>query len=189
MQIADLGFGIVNVRILALIIMKKDLSIIAGLVLLIAVIVVFGQGFSSATFLTNNVAQGQKDSGSSGIEEVSAKTLNVRAKVARSASARKKGLSDRDSLALDEGMLFVFDSAGEFGIWMKKMKFAIDIIWISEEKKIVDIVENAPPEPGKKDKELSIYRPKKGALYILEVNAGLSRLHGLMIGDEVRFNL
>ena len=67
------------------------------------------------------------------------------------------------------------------------MKFAIDIIWIDENKKIVDIATNVPPEPGKKDRELTIYRPGTDAKYILEINAGLSSLNNFQIGDQVEF--
>ena len=86
-------------------------------------------------------------------------------------------------------MLFVFENKGTYGFWMKDMEFAIDIIWIDENKNIVDIVENAAPQPGKKEKELTVYKPRNDALYVLEVNAGLSNLNNLQIGDKVAFEL
>ena len=69
------------------------------------------------------------------------------------------------------------------------MKFPIDIIWISEDKKIVDIAQSAAVEPGKKDKDLKIYRPEADSLYVLEINANLANLHNLQVGDDVFFEL
>src|SRR3972149_828825 len=165
--------------------MKKDLAIIFGLFLLIVVLFVFGKGFSTASYLgLQNQTQQRKDS-----ESVSAKALIIQAKVVTSPGDRKKGLSGLDSLPLNLGMLFVFENKGSYGIWMKDMKFAIDIIWIDEDKNIVDMMTNAAPQPGRSDKELTIYRPRSDAQYVLEVNAGLTSLHNLQIGDKVSFDL
>ncbi|OGD96115.1 hypothetical protein A3B52_00190 [Candidatus Curtissbacteria bacterium RIFCSPLOWO2_01_FULL_41_28] len=165
--------------------MKKDLAIIFGLFLLIVVLLIFGKGFSTASYLgLQNQTQQRKDSVS-----VSAKALIIQAKIVTSPGDRKKGLSGLDSLPLNQGMLFVFENKGTYGFWMKDMEFAIDIIWIDENKNIVDIVENAAPQPGKKEKELTVYKPRNDALYVLEVNAGLSNLNNLQIGDKVAFEL
>lgn len=169
--------------------LKKDLGIIFGLFLLIVVLLVFGQGFTTANFFRGETGAGQIFQKSNGLTVVVVRTLRINTKVATSAGDRKKGLSKRESLPLDEGLLFVFENKGLYGIWMKDMKFAIDVIWIGEDKKIVDIASNAPPEPGKKDGELKIYRPRSEAKYVLEINAGLAILHGLQIGDQANFEL
>ena len=165
---------------------KKDLAIIFGLFLLIAIILIFGKGISTISYLPQSQSQTQKENE---LQLISAKTLNIKVKVASKPDERKNGLSKQDLLPLDEGMLFVFENPGLFGIWMKDMKFAIDIIWINENKNIVDIVANAAPQPGKNDEELTIYRPRANALYVLEINAGLAALNNLQIGDQVNFEL
>lgn len=168
--------------------MKKDLAIIFGLFFLIVALLVFGQGYTSVSFL-----QGQGENGAvqkqKGKVTVGAGTLNIEATVARTVNERKKGLSKRDSLPLSEGMLFVFESKGAYGIWMKDMKFAIDIIWIDENKRIVDLATNVSPQPGKNDRELTVYKPRGEALYVLEINAGLATLSGLQVGDRISFEL
>ena len=169
--------------------MKKDLSIIFGLFLLIAVLIIFGQGFTSGSFLKNNGGVSQKSQKAKGFTTVNARSLSINAKIASLASDRKRGLSRRNSLPFNEGMLFVFENSGVWGFWMKDMKFAIDIIWIGDDKKIVDIATNVPPEPDKRDRELTIHRPRADAMYVLEVNAGLANLNGLAIGDKVDFAL
>ena len=165
---------------------EMDLAIIFGLFLLIAIILIFGKGISTISYLPQSQSQTQKGNE---LQLISAKTLNIKVKVASKPDERKNGLSKQDLLPLDEGMLFVFENPGLFGIWMKDMKFAIDIIWINENKNIVDIVANAAPQPGKNDEELTIYRPRANALYVLEINAGLAALNNLQIGDQVNFEL
>lgn len=169
--------------------MKKDLGIIFGLFLLIVLLLVFGQGFTSISMF--NTSQGTPSAvvKTEGTVSVTSGSFAVDAEVAAKASDRKKGLSKRDSLPINRGMLFVFDKSDKWAIWMKDMRFAIDIIWISENKRIVATSNSVTPEPGKRDNELTIYRPEVEAKYVLEVNAGLVNLNNLKVGDVVNFNL
>lgn len=176
--------------------LKKDLAIVGGLFLLVAVLLVFGKGFvtspSSIGTLQEGTPSGQTATPSArndGKIAISSGQLSVFARVADESDERKKGLSKMDGLPISEGMLFVFDKSDKYAIWMKDMKFAIDIIWIGQDKRIVDIAHNVPPEPGKDEDELAIYRPKTEALYILEINAGLASLNNLQIGEQVNFEL
>ena len=156
--------------------------------MIIAVLIIFGQGITTTSYFSpgSGRASEKKDHKLIG---VSVKTLSVEAIIARTPSERKRGLSRRESLPITSGMLFIFENKGNFGFWMKDMKFPIDIIWIDEEKRIVDIAANVRVEPDKKDRELAVYKSQAEALYVLEVNAGLSALHGLSIGDQVNFEL
>ena len=168
--------------------MKKDLATIGGLVLVIVVFIIFGRGFSTGSFITQTAtdsAQTQKKEST----QVAIKDLTIQTKIADEPKDREAGLADYSSLPLGEGMLFVFDKAESYVFWMKNVEFAIDIIWIDDQKKIVDIAPNVPPEPNKGEKELTRYKPKSDAKYVLEINAGLSSLHNLQIGDQVSFEL
>ncbi len=173
--------------------MKKDLAIIGGLLVLVVAILIFGGGFSSMGFIKNNTNEGTNSaSKSSNLKtdiKISVKTLNITAKVAASSNSRSIGLSKIESLPIGEGMLFVFEKRGRYSFWMKDMKFAIDIIWIDENKKIVNISNNAVPEPKKADKDLTIYDSSYDAMYVLEINAGLASASNLQIGDPVIFSL
>jgi len=168
--------------------MKKDLSIIFGLFLLIVALLIFGKGFTTASLVgpavdrTANISQ-------KGKVPLSVKTLSIDAVVAKTPAERKKGLSKKETLPLNTGLLFVFEKSGRFGFWMKDMKFAIDIIWIDDNKKIAEITKNIPPEPQKRENDLTIYRPSNDVMYVLEVNAGLSDFNNLEVGDTVNFNL
>ena len=175
--------------------MKKDLAIIGGLFMVVAGLVIFGRGFTSSQFagISPRPESTKSATQNKGVADVTIGTLKISAEVADTADERKKGLSDQDELPISIGMFFVFDKSGSYAIWMKDMRFPIDIIWIDDsqagEKKLVDIAENAVPEPGKKDEELKRYQPRSQAKYILEVNAGLVKLHNLQIGDKVTFEL
>lgn len=52
--------------------------------------------------------------------------------------ARQRGLSGREKLAKDEGMLFVFNYPSNYAFWMKDMKFDIDLVYIFD-RTVVDI--------------------------------------------------
>ena len=169
--------------------MKKDLAIIFGLFIVIAVIVVFGKGFSTFNFFSQTASTQEAKPQNRKETLIRIKDLSITAKIAANSKDRQKGLSKLESLPLDQGELFVFDKSDKYEIWMKDMKFAIDIIWIDQDKRIVDIASNIPPEPGKKDQELQRYQPKQEAKYILEINAGLASLHNLQVGDQLSFEI
>lgn len=169
--------------------MKKDLAIIIGLFLFIVVLLVFGRSYSSVNFVSPSTPSAGPTRKLTDSTTVLVKSLNIDSKIASKASDRKKGLGGRDSLPLNQGLLFVFDTKGQNVFWMKDMKFAIDIIWMDENKKIVDIYADVPPEPGKNDSELLRYKARGDSMYVLEINAGLASLNGLQIGDQVNFSL
>ncbi len=79
-------------------------------------------------------------------------------------------------------MLFKFDTPGIYGIWMKDMRFPIDIIWLDKNKKIVNLKRNVDPSTYP-----LVYYPPKESLYILEVRAGLIGDKDLKLGDEILF--
>ena len=109
----------------------------------------------------------------------------VKAEIADTTLKQIRGLMFRKNLPEDQGMLFDFNQDGFHGIWMMNMSFPIDIIWIDNEKKVVDIVRDVQPCRI----SCSTYRPKEKARYVLEVNANFTEKHGVNIGSELKFNL
>lgn len=104
--------------------------------------------------------------------------------VADTESSRLRGLMFRQSLDQDSGMLFIFEKEGRTGFWLKNVLFPLDIIWISKDKKIVDIQSDLPPC---KSDDCLIYYPGKDASFGLEINAGFAARHKLKVGDRVDF--
>ena len=97
----------------------------------------------------------------------------------------EKGLSGRTSLNPESGMIFLFKNPGKYKFWMPDMHFAIDIIWIDENKKIVGIHKDVSPEFDPENPEFFI--APKPAKYVLEVNSGFSEKNNIAIGNEVIF--
>jgi len=109
--------------------------------------------------------------------------VNVTASLSTTPDSQSKGLSIKDSLNENEGMLFIFESPQKYSFWMKDMKFPIDIIWINSTGKIVHIEKNLSPCylllpcPS--------YAPNNDSLYVLEVVSNFTNKFGVSVGDSV----
>jgi uncharacterized protein len=108
----------------------------------------------------------------------------IEVEIADTQAERSLGLSSRDSLPDDHGMLFVFDSADRYGFWMKDMKFPLDFIWISQGK-VIQVMPDIAPQPGVADDSLKVYKPDAAVDQVLEVNAGWAVQQGIKPGDTV----
>ena len=106
----------------------------------------------------------------------------INAEIAETDQTRTQGLSGRESLLENAGMLFVFDTSGIYGFWMKDMHFPIDIIWISDEKVVVGTASNTLPESYP-----LIYYPPSAVRYVLEVPAGYAETHNINVGSNAVF--
>lgn len=104
----------------------------------------------------------------------------IRIEIADTAAERTQGLSGRSELGSTSGLLFVFDTSGFHGIWMKDMNFAIDVIWINDRFEIVDIEPNLKPETYPK-----IFEPRVPARFVLETNANYAESFGIKIGERI----
>ncbi len=116
----------------------------------------------------------------------------VRVEVADTPAVRQRGLMFRKGLAPNEGMLFVFDEPGSYPFWMQNCLFAIDIIWLDPEARVVWIAHSVPPcrlpgcEPPCPSFDCPTYPHEGQALYVVEVAAGFARQHGLKVGDRLK---
>jgi uncharacterized protein len=104
--------------------------------------------------------------------------------IARTGAEQNKGLGGRDSLPENNGMLFVFPVEGKYPFWMKEMRFALDFIWIKDNK-IVEITANVLHQPNVADTELKLYYPANPVDSMLEVNAGFTSKNGIKVGDSI----
>ncbi len=105
----------------------------------------------------------------------------VCADVARTPRERQRGLSGREPLEWNEGMLFVFEEPRPLVFWMKDMRFPLDMIWVREGK-VIGVSENVPLfENG-----IVAQRRSPGAAdRVLEVRAGWARANGVRTGDAL----
>jgi uncharacterized membrane protein (UPF0127 family) len=111
---------------------------------------------------------------------------SITAELARTEQERMRGLMSRSGLGRGQGMLFVFEKEGYHSFWMKNMKFAIDIVWLDAQKRIIHIERRVPP--CKKDPCPS-YLPNLPAMYVLEVKAGSVDERELKLYDRLEFIL
>lgn len=103
---------------------------------------------------------------------------------ADSPELRYKGLSGRSSLGQDEGMMFYFDNpSSSHCLVMRDMKFAIDMVWLNDEKEVITIKQNATPDTYPEQ----IFCPDSDASYVLEIPSGRSEALGIDIGETLRF--
>jgi len=102
-------------------------------------------------------------------------------KIADTEEKRLKGLSGRNELASNEGMIFIFNEVGSHGITMRGMRFPLDIIWLRNNR-IVDIADNVEPDTGLEPK---VYYPDLQADTVIELNAGTIERLNLKEGDRL----
>ena len=106
--------------------------------------------------------------------------------LATSSEQHALGLMFRKNLDLDRGMLFIFQEEKEHSFWMKNMSIALDIIWINNDKEVVFIEKEAQPC----DKyTCKVINPREKALYVLEINAGISEEIKLKPGDRLELSI
>ena len=92
---------------------------------------------------------------------------------------RSRGLMFRETLAEDEGMLFLFAREAPRSFWMKNTYLPLDIIFLDRRGVIVSIAADARPLD---ETSIPSGLPAAG---VLEVLAGTARQLGLEPGDRV----
>src|SRR3990167_1233033 len=105
--------------------------------------------------------------------------------VANTPAFRQKGLMDRKQMALDKGMLFVFDTEGIYPFWMKNTYIPLDIVWIDTNWTVVYIAENVQPCGSVVEALCKSVIPTKKAKYVIELNAGTVQEIGLKVGEHI----
>jgi uncharacterized membrane protein (UPF0127 family) len=157
--------------------MSRNILIFAVILLILVIIAFFALGGGKRSILGGKTA-----------------TLHghtIKLEIADTDAEQMKGLSDRDSLAKDSGMLFLFKQPGIYPFWMKDMRFSIDIIFLRD-LKVVSIYNSVQPfitAGGVKQQNLTNYPPAAPSDRVLELNAGQAKEFGLQVGDEIAIKL
>jgi uncharacterized protein len=110
----------------------------------------------------------------------------VHVELAKTEAERNYGLMERTSLPQGRGMLFVHDQPGEYGYWMYHCKIGLDIVWMDESHRIVEVSPNTPPCKGKASTCAS-YGGHATSTYVLELPVGSIKAHNLQVGQMVNF--
>lgn len=115
------------------------------------------------------------------MEKVRVGTTEIRVEVAETRAEQERGLSGREKLAADKGMLFTFSQKRRYPFWMKEMKFPLDFIWI-DSGKVVEATENILIFD--REGAVSVIYPGEEVDGVIEVNAGFIRAHRVTVGDK-----
>lgn len=124
--------------------------------------------------------------GCSGADKINSPTITInnhtwQVELADTPQKQYQGLSNRDRLCDNCGMLFDFQPAQTPGFVMRDMNFPLDIIWITDNK-ILAVNQNLQPESGE---NLQVYQPPQAVDYVLEINAGDAEKNQIKVGDIV----
>jgi uncharacterized membrane protein (UPF0127 family) len=111
-------------------------------------------------------------------------TGTIRVALADTPERRSTGLSGREHVPHD-GMLLLWDAPGRHPVWMREMRFALDLIWLDANGRVLSVLPKTPPctrEP------CALYEPagSGSAIAVLELPAGTAVERGIAIGAMVR---
>jgi uncharacterized protein len=98
-----------------------------------------------------------------------------------------RGLMFRDRLAADHGMLFLHIKMDKYQYWTYNLKFPLDIVWMDEQHKVVEVYPNAPPCTAKSARECPTYGGRHLARFVLEMNANTAVPNGIREGVYLMF--
>lgn len=107
---------------------------------------------------------------------------DISVEVVKDSAEFDKGLGGRPCIPQNQGMLFAFKKQDRYPIWMKGMKFPIDIVWITADRKVaaIEVDESPSTYPDK-------FVNKQPAEYVLELKANRSQELHMQIGSSVQF--
>ena len=110
-------------------------------------------------------------------------TIKFTVEIADTEATRNRGMMYRKSLAPDKGMLFDFKTPREAAFWMRNTLIPLDIIFITQDGRILTIARNAVPHS-----EVPI--PSGGAIRgVLELAGGRAAQLGIYPGDRVKHRI
>ena len=99
--------------------------------------------------------------------------------IADTNAKRSRGLMYRTNIKANEGMLFLFPVNKKISMWMANTPESLDMLFIDEQGKIRQIVENTVPFSHD---EIRSDQNVKG---VLEIKSGVAKQSGIEIGDMV----
>lgn len=96
---------------------------------------------------------------------------------------RARGYMYREEVGPAEGMLFLFPTSARHSFWMKNCLVPLDIIWLDENYRVVDLAPDQ--QPCAEGAACPSVLPAASARVVLEVAAGRAAEEGLSVGDRL----
>ena len=92
---------------------------------------------------------------------------------------RAKGLMFRESMALNEGMFFIFAEGTSQRFWMKNTRIPLDIGYLSSSGVLLEIHKAKPHDTS------GVPSRSNDIKFVLELNAGAYKKLGISVGSKV----
>lgn len=111
--------------------------------------------------------------------------VSLDCQIANTTLERQAGLMHISNLPEREGMLFILEGSRNATLWMKNVEIPLDMIFVDEDMRVVNIEEASVEPPDTPDSELIRYRSDSPVLYVIETNMGFCSTHGIEPGTEI----
>ena len=102
----------------------------------------------------------------------------IEAEVATTPEQRETGLMYRETMPMQQGMLFVFPNLARHCMWMKHTPLALSVAFLDDTGRIINIEEMLPLTE-------TPHCATRAARYALEMNRGWFQARGLMPGSAL----
>jgi uncharacterized membrane protein (UPF0127 family) len=146
-----------------------------GLIVVVGILVSGGRGTPS---LNSQCGPYRTDK----VVTINSQKLNAEAAFTQPEKAA--GLGGRLCIQADQAMLFDFGKPSQYAIWMKDMRFAIDIVWIGADHKVVGFYNDIKPSTYP---DRFVNKKDSPAQYVLELKANRADQLHITIGTPVQF--
>lgn len=103
----------------------------------------------------------------------------VELEIASTAIEQRTGLMNREHLADNHGMLFVFSEPRSVAMWMKNTLIDLDAAFVDPCGRILNI-------ESMKKATLNLHRSRGHALFVIEMNAGWFARHNVSTGQGIK---
>jgi uncharacterized membrane protein (UPF0127 family) len=149
---------------------------------LIAIPLVLGCGEAGGSGADQDAGQPQPIAAGQAVRTATIRIggVEVTAEIADNQDLRAQGLMNRDSLATNHGMLFVYGTAEVRSFWMRNTRIPLDIAFIDANGVIINILKMEPQSDEN-------YYSQGPMMYALEMNVGWFEANGVGPGDRLEF--
>ena len=98
-----------------------------------------------------------------------------------------RGAMFRTSLPEDRGYLMRHAKPGPLPTFMYQVKFPLDLLWLDEQGRILQLIPNAPPcPPGLKATQCPVYGSMRATAHsVLQLAGGVAKKQGLAAGGKI----
>ena len=114
----------------------------------------------------------------------------IQIRLAVSSEEKIQGLSGipDDKFADDEGMLFVYEQDDYKLFWMPDTYFDLDIFFLDENMKVLDVERNVPHHPGREEPPAIARTRSIFSRHVLEMRADSELAKNIDVGDQLKWS-